>query len=166
MPQSKNNKKIVIKRSIFPAITSSLLGELFAVGVLVLLIPFSQTLFPALFNILRAFGIFMFVFINVLVFVYLYNWTSSYYILTKDSVIIINTFLFRKTKKFYTLNENADIKLRQGPLGRLLDFGTIEIVGPTIEDKILLKKLNRPQKAMNSLVDLISDLKSGDVFVT
>lgn len=161
-----NEQKLDVQHSLVPLFLGIIPMELIA--VLLLIFPFSflvdkQT---PLLSIITTIFIGIFILINIYIAVTVYNWINSYYVITKDSVLYNEKRLFKTKRNFYTLNENADLKLRENFIGKIFNYGTIDIVGPTIEEKISLIKIRKPEHVMRKLVDLVSKIESGDVFVT
>ncbi len=162
----KRENSVKINHSFFPLLTDVVPAEVFVLFVVAAAFYFYMTRQSNLMMLLVIAGIILFLVVNSIVFLSAYNWTNSFYKITKESVLYNQNRLFKKQKEFYTLNENADFKLRQSFMGRIFNFGTIDIVGPTIENKISIVKVQNPKRVMSELVDLVSKIDSGDVFVT
>jgi hypothetical protein len=113
--------------------------------------------------LLGGFALFSF----VMIYFVIRSWKNTFYEIRETSLIYHRVnFLFTKTE-FYTLNANADFKLKQSWISRLFGCGNIIIVGPTIEDKIVMRWIPSPHKYLKKFIKLISKVEqNNDLFIT
>lgn len=101
----------------------------------------------------------------ILVLYDIFVWQSTYYVLRQDSSVVYHkNLIFKKIEQFYTLNRNADFKLRKSLMQRIFGCGTIRIVGPTIEGAIYLRSINNPEEVL-SILETISKINESDTLI-
>lgn len=95
----------------------------------------------------------------ITVFISYYNWRNTYYYFDKKNyeIIFVRRFIFFKRISVYTINENADVKLFQGLLGKILNFGTLKIVGPTIKEPLYIRNIGEPEKSLAAVEKVIRE---------
>ena len=160
--KTENPRRSVFRRSLAPLFT-----DIIFVEVATLFVFIALTVLAGIFNvgIFLIVGVIFFFFLNIFLAVRYYNWTHSEYVITQSSVAFIRNHLFAKQEDLFTINENADIKLRQNLFGRVFNHGTVVITGPTVDGEILLSYIDSPEAALKELVDMVSKIERSAVFL-
>jgi hypothetical protein len=161
-PQAQITKIAEFKHSMIPAVTQTVLFELPAVLVLIVAIVlvsftgFALILVPA---------VIFFVAMNLWIGLLLYNWTHSHYELTETSIIYVRNHLFAKYEDVLTINKNDDFQLRKEWVGKLFDYGTIAVSGPTVEGEFLIYNIKDPEPALDNLMRLVAGMKETSLLI-
>lgn len=82
------------------------------------------------------------VFVNFLLSLCIFtNWLCHYYIVTEDGISINTGFLFRRSRTF-DFQSIKSIRIRQGILGKIFNYGTIELEIPVIKKMPVLHSVS------------------------
>jgi len=80
------------------------------------------------------------------------------YKITPTKLVII-TGIIKQNKKnvyFHPLGFVPDLNIKQGRVQRILNYGTVFLKGG-VENMFEIKDVNRPQKVLNTIEDLVED---------
>ncbi len=84
------------------------------------------------------------------------RWLNEYYEITPKYVIHKRGFFFKKEER-YTLVHLGKVRLEQGLLGRLLNYGNVKVFNWALEKEITLYLVHNPTKAVKVLKDLLPE---------
>lgn len=160
--QVEMTKIAEFKHSIIPAIIQGVLFEVPA--LLVFIVTFVLGNFTGLPFVLIPAVIFV-IAMNLWIGLLIYNWVNSYYVLTDTSVVYIRNHLFAKYEDVLTINKNDDFKLRKEWIGKLFDYGSIAVSGPTVEGEFLIYNINDPETALDQLMTQVAKMKEPSLLV-
>lgn len=148
--KTRNNKFILRKAPMllaFDIINSSFLFIL-VLGILTFLLYFFK---PDVFQdeananlllfLIYAIGLVIFI-IGLIIRIFL--WTNKFYVINKDTIAFHEGIIFSK-RKMYSLEETRIVTLRQNALGKILNYGTVMIFNPIINQDIVLKDILNPR---------------------
>jgi len=71
------------------------------------------------------------------------RWYFVYFIISTDALSKHKGFLFKRLKT-YDLQSIRSVRVYQGPLGRLFNYGNIVMESPLLREMISLKKVQNP----------------------
>ncbi len=84
------------------------------------------------------------------------QWLEEYYEINPKYVIHKKGFIFRKEEK-YLLTHLGKVKLEQGVLGRIFNYGNVKIFNWALEKDVTLYLIHNPTKAMRILEELLPE---------
>ncbi len=93
------------------------------------------------------------------------SWSNHQYIVTNRRVIQISGVI-DKTVTNSSLEKVNDVKMTQSALGRLFDYGDIEILTASELGVNLFKRIERPIQFKTSMLNAKQRLESGEGFVS
>ncbi len=99
-------------------------------------------------------AIFVFGFETLIIFYIFFRWYKEYWQVEPRQIIYGKGVLFRK-KTIIPLSHISQVSYRQGPLGKLVKYGTVELADSHSQKKFFFKDLPEPQ----DIADLIMQLK-------
>lgn len=76
------------------------------------------------------------------------SWTNTVYILEPEH-IITKTGIFFTTEERYNMQAMQTIEIKQGLLGKILNYGTIRLFNPALEKQITLSNISNPYPEAN-----------------
>lgn len=115
-------------------------------------LPFQNQLWPIYFGI---FGVLLLLKIILMVFAAIQWVTSSYEI--RSNEIRYRYGIFSHHEKMFLCSHTQEVTYTQGLLGRLFNFGSIEVYSPVIKDRIYLASIPNPQKYAELIKGYIPD---------
>lgn len=91
------------------------------------------------------------------------SWGFEYYEINTLHVIHKRGILFIR-KEIVSIRNIEKIELEQGLFGRLFDFGTIKLKGPTLEREIALHGIQAPEYHIELIEDIIRDFRENYLY--
>lgn len=92
------------------------------------------------------------------------QWLNEYYEITTGEVIFKKGFFFKKEER-HVFEHIGSVKLEQGILGRIFNFGTLKLFNWTKEKYVYLYLIHNPMKYQKILEELLPEVdKSEKVF--
>jgi len=156
-------KNVHIQHSLFPVMFSAIIYELIGFAIIIGGIFASRYLNIPL---IVVFSLVIVFFINLWIFSQFYTWNHSYYKISKDSISYNKKQIMMSNVDVFTINENSNFELSQGLIGRLFNFGTIEVLDPTFKGKIMICNIKNPRKVMKSFIHLVTSTRTSDILIS
>ena len=95
---------------------------------------------------------FLLLLIQVIIsFIIIIKWYTDYWILQKQN-IIYKTGIFFVNKTYYKIENIEFVSLNQTMLGKLFDYGTIELINPLLKENIYLTNIGHPNLVLQVLL--------------
>ena len=112
---------------------------------------------------INSFSVFIYFFLitiiqtSIIIYIFL-NWVNNYYEIRSEE-IIINTGIFTKQQMAYPFRDIQSIKLNQGILDRLFNYGTVSVYIPTLGYDLHFNEITSPQTFIKMIKDRSSNNK-------
>lgn len=98
------------------------------------------------------------VFLKILAMVFItFQWINEYYEINPHEIIHKRGLIFKKTER-YKLKHLGSLRMEQGVLGRILNYGTIKLYNWTTEKGILLYLIHNPMKYHHILETILPEI--------
>lgn len=110
---------------------------------------------PVIFSVLRIAELAMVSFFIV-------GWYFKKYVVREDRIIISRGVVLNRVKIFSIANIES-LYLRQSMIQNIFGFGTLELRSPTLDENVLLRNINNPQKHMKLIQSLMPKLEKGNI---
>lgn len=91
----------------------------------------------------------------------LLQWLNYYFELRPAEIAFRTGFLDRK-EKIYSLTYIESITINQHMLGRILNYGTINLYNPVLKKSIYINSINNPQKYMKLIEEEIAKARKAE----
>ena len=163
-----NNNQLVIKKSPVVIAKNFIVLQMAAVAVFFLsgvLLDYGE-IYKHLpiassfsFHIAEAIGIFTLE--TVMVFVIFFRWYKEYYDIKSDKIIYSKGIIFR-AKTVIPLKTIRSVRFRQGPLGRLIKYGAVDLEDKTSGKIVVLDHIPEPQRCVETILrlkEVLTDLQ-------
>lgn len=138
----KDHPTILVRKSKFILLFTLLGGGVIALALIWLLTFVSPALAPVVMFILVVTA--LYILIGFL------HWIFEYYVIS-DEEIFYRTGIFFIRKEMILIKSVENITLRQGFIGNILNYGTLNLSAPTIRTTFILLQVPNPQKHMEFL---------------
>jgi uncharacterized membrane protein YdbT with pleckstrin-like domain len=96
------------------------------------------------------------------------NWINEYYEIIPGKIIHRKGVFFTK-QEIFACHHVESIELLQGFMGKLFNYGSLDLFSPTLEKKIFLYNINNPDKYTKSIERILDqDLDNtgkGSIFI-
>lgn len=162
--------KISLRRSVFVLIFNLIAIEIFFdllyFGLKVLPMYFSvnldfqQLTAPLYFSVFILFTCLKF----VLFIIVACKWVTNSYVITKEE-IRYKSGVFTHNEKIFMCSYTQEVTCSQGLIGRLCNFGSVEITNPAIKEKIYLDSIPNPKKYVKIIKRNIGSTPGGDFVI-
>lgn len=84
------------------------------------------------------------------------QWLEEYYEINPKYIIHRKGFIFKKEEK-YLLSHLGKVKLEQGVMGRILNYGNVKVFNWALEKDVTLYIIHNPTKAIRVLEELLPE---------
>lgn len=144
-------EKIILRRSVFILIFALINIEILFDGLYILLkLPVMYFSLPALIQLkLTSLYFLIFIGINILKFAFILlvclRWVTTTYEI-KSNEIKFKKGLLALNQKVFLCKHTQEVICKQGVVGKIFNFGSIEIYDPTLIDRITIDSIQNPNK--------------------
>jgi len=145
-------KPVIVKKSPVVIVKNFILLQLGAIVVFFILSVlanyaaiYRSLVFSHAISFRIAEAVFIFSSETVIVFFIFFRWYKEYYHIKNNEIIHAYGILYRH-RTTIPLDNIVSVSHRQGPLGKLTKYGTIELISSNISKKILLKNIPTPEE--------------------
>lgn len=167
-PQSTNN--LVIRKStaimfirlVTFEILSGILYVLLRLGLKYFDIQFDSELSLTPLALVKSL-FFMVVEIGVAGYVIL-QWVNNYYILNSKELRYV-TGILSKREMNYSLKNIQSVSFEQGLVGRILNYGSVKIFSPALQQELFLTEVSNPSKIVDNIKDVLDKSNNKAQFI-
>ncbi len=97
---------------------------------------------------------------NIVLIVIALNWVNDYYEIREDEVAHIKG-IFSKTSKSYPYHDIQSITIHQGFIGRLLNYGEINLYIPTLGHDLHFNEVSSPERFVELVKSINPSIEKG-----
>jgi len=91
------------------------------------------------------------------------QWINNYYILTSNEIKYI-TGIISKREMNYSLENVQSVSFEQGLIGRILNYGSVKIFSPALQQELFLTEVPNPSKIVENIKEVLEN-DSGNRFI-
>lgn len=112
-------------------------------------------------NVFSVEGFLMFLLVILqigLTIVVILKWIYNYYEISMHMVVRYTGFIFKHQQVLYLKDVN-EVTLHQGVLGRLFNYGTLELLTHIATGVFYIRRVSYPKKNLNLIKDILAEVK-------
>lgn len=158
----EREKILVVARQHWFILARNILLEIITMAAIVVMIGLGLTLLPAFGGLITAAGALLFLLPLATLIRDILNWTNREFIITSHRVMQVSG-IFNKAVIDSSLDKVNDVKMVQSALGRIFDYGDIEILTASELGVNLFRKIEQPIRFKTAMLNARQSLEGMDV---
>ena len=163
--KNKSNLQLIVRQSIIPlGFRLISLEIIFSILNLLLINTFELSLLVgSVFLLLQPFLLSLITIAKIaLMLMAVFEWAGKKYIIRQDNITLQDGIL-SNNKKVIKSAHIETVELRQNLIERILNYGTIKIYSPMLNNLVYLRNITKPKNVASNIKEIINDNKNNKV---